>query len=182
VKKKGVSPVIATVLLLVLTIVAISILAVFIIPFVKNSLGSSKGCFDVLGDIKFDAEGRYNCHAQSTSPLGTLRTGFSVRIDSDEIVGFSLTLFQQGSANSFRIENGTTDPDVVSVLRMLTADFNKPLIVPIKGGVRTYVAKGAFERAEVNPILSNGKTCDAQETIVLNPCTDSEAISALLAY
>ena len=176
VKKKGVSPVIATVLLLVLTIVAISILAVFIIPFVKNSLGSSKGCFDVLGDIKFDAESRYNCNYQNDSGA---RTGFSVRIDSEDIVGFSLTLFQQGSANSFRIENGTTDAQVTEVIRMLDGNFTNPLIVPVKGGGRTYVAKGVFERAEVNPLLSNGKVCDAQETIALEPCTDIVAKNAL---
>src|SRR3989344_8034348 len=117
--KRGVSPVIATVLLLVLTIVAVSILAVFIIPFVKNSLGTSKGCFDVLGDIKFDAESRYNCNYQNASGA---RSGFSVRIDSDEIVGFSLTLFQQGSANSYRIENGTTDLSVVRTIRMLNSE------------------------------------------------------------
>ena len=49
--KRGVSPVIATVLLLVLTLVAVSILSVFVIPFVKNSLSGGEDCVKTLGDI-----------------------------------------------------------------------------------------------------------------------------------
>ena len=173
------SPVIATVLLLILTIVAVSILAVFIIPFVKDSLGGSKGCFDVLGDIRFDSESRYACsYGNATGNM----TGFSVRVDSEEIIGFSLTLFKQGSANSYRIENGTTAPNVVGSIRMLDENFNEPITVPTSGGLRTYVAKGIFERAEINPILRSGKQCNAQEAITFETCTDRTAIDALFRY
>src|SRR3989344_4493050 len=49
--KRGVSPVIATVLLLVLTIVIGGIIFSVVIPFVKDRLGESKMCLDVF-DIK----------------------------------------------------------------------------------------------------------------------------------
>ena len=166
--KKGVSPVIATVLLLVLTLVIVSILSVFVIPFVKKSLDGSKDCVDVLGGIRFDDGSAYNCKI-------TNRTGFSVRIDNPIIVGFKLSLYAQGVANPYRIENGSS----FSVLRMLNGNFNAPLEVPIEGGLRTYVANGAYDRIEVNPILKNGKVCDAREQIELQTCTDQNVVARL---
>ena len=168
---KGVSPVIATVLLLVLTIVIVSILAVFVIPFVKDSLAGSKDCFAVLGDIKFDTSSSYNCFYTNSSN-GLNRTGFSVRIDGDEVISFSTTLYRQGSANPYTIENGAN----LSVLRMLNEDFAQPLEVPSNGGVRTYVANDLFDRVEVNPILKTGKLCKAEETVTLERCSPDPTI------
>ena len=167
--KRGVSPVIATVLLLVLTLVAVSILSVFIIPFVKNSLEGSKDCVDVLGGIRFDSGSSYNCKT-------TNRTGFSVRIDNPNIVGFKLSLYAQGVADPYTIQNGSSH----AKLRMLSATaFNTPLEVPIEGGLRTYVANGTYDRVEVNPILKNGKLCDAREQIEVQGCTDQNVIARL---
>ena len=169
--KKGVSPVIATVLLLVLTLVIVSILSVFVIPFVKNSLTGSKDCVDVLGGIRFDEGSAYNCKTAT-------RTGFSVRIDNPNIVGFKLSLYAQGVANPYRIENGSSYP----VLRMLSTPapaFGTPLEVPVEGGLRTYVANGVYDRIEVNPILKNGKLCDAREQIELQTCTDQNVVARL---
>ena len=58
--KRGVSPVIATVLLLVITVVIASIIFAFVIPFVNKSLGNSKACLNVLDGIEFP-ESRFNC-------------------------------------------------------------------------------------------------------------------------
>jgi flagellin-like protein len=168
-KKKGVSPIIATVLLLVLTLVAVSILSVFIIPFVKNSLDGSKECVNVIGKIRFDDGSAYNCHTDT-------RTAFSVRIDSNDIVGFKLSLYTQGVANPYTIENAS----IHSVLRMLSSTaFNTPLEVPLEGGLRTYVANAAYQRIEVNPILKNGKICDAREQIEVQSCTDQTIIARI---
>lgn len=176
-ERRGVSPVIATVLLLVLTIVAVSILAVFVVPFVKNSLKGSNECFDVLGDIRFDDDSAYNCYA--SNDLGDVqRTGFSVRIDSDRIAGFTVTLYQQGSATPHTLQNSSSSES----LRMLNGNFNEVLTVPLGGGIRTYVALGKYERAELNPILRNGEICKAEETINLVRCTDQSIIDAILSF
>ena len=63
--KKGVSPVIATVLLLVLTIVIGGIIFSVVIPFVKDSLGDSKVCLDVLQGVEFP-ESKFNCYNSTT--------------------------------------------------------------------------------------------------------------------
>ena len=66
--KRGVSPVIAEILLVMLTIAAIGIVAGFVIPFVQNTLTKSTECTNYNDYFKFQEvfnvgsdEFRYNC-------------------------------------------------------------------------------------------------------------------------
>jgi flagellin-like protein len=172
--KRGVSPVIATVLLIVITLVAVSIIALFVIPFVNKSLEGGKDCFEVLNSIKLTDTG-YTC--SNVSVVGD-RTGFSVQISDDEIVSFKVILFKAGASNAYTVENGSK----LDNIRMLASpDFTKILEVPTKGGVRTYVAIGEYTKIEVDPILRSGKPCDAKETIDVPVCFDPE-ISGKIAH
>jgi flagellin-like protein len=173
--KRGVSPVIATVLLVLLTIVAVGILATFVVRFVNDNVKDSDECFKVLGKISFDEGSAYNCNYKNATGS---RTGFSVRIDNDEIAAFKLILSQQGSANSYSIEQNSTSPYV----RMLDANFTQNLDVPTRGGVRTYVANGLYERVEVNAVLKNGKVCDTRQKLEENTCVDQGIIDKLFSY
>jgi len=184
IKKRGLSPVIAVVLLMLITIVAAGIIVAFVIPFVKQSLGGGGECFDVLGDLSFD-ETPYNCFNSSASinlMPDQKRTGFSVRIDNENIIGFRVSLQAQGSADALDIKNGTDDSEITDKIRMLGKDFNNPLEVPKKGGVRTYVAKGVFDKAELFPILESGAKCDSAGDIKLNECEDPQVMIDLTKY
>ena len=171
--RKGVSPVIATVLLVVLTLVAVGILAAFIIPFVNDSFKDSKECFDVLGKVKFDADSLYNCKVTGA----TSRTGFSVRMDTDQVFALKAVFTKSGRGNTYDIENGT----VTSGIRMLNGQFNQPLEVPFRGGVRTYVADDWYDRVEISAVLKSGAVCDMREKLTVNDCADPTTIAALTA-
>lgn len=165
--KGGLSPVIAVVLLLLITIIAAGIIVTFVVPFVNDNLESSGECFDVLGDLSFD-ETPFNCFNSTNS-----RTGFSVRVDNDAIIGFRVSLQATGSSNAVDIENGTENSEI----RMLTdIDFNQPLQVPERGGVRTYVSMGIFDKAEIFPILKGGGKCELADEINFDECIDPDAI------
>ena len=176
-EKRGVSPVIATVLLLLLTLVIVSILAIFVIPFVQRNLQGGGDCFDVLGDLKFD-DSNYNCNCVNESNADIKGTGFSVRIDSEDIAGFKVSLFKQGSADQFDIKNGTQ----LANIRMLGGQFNGLLEIPVKGGIRTYVANGTYERIEINPILKSGKLCDERQRTNVLECVDPVVINGVCGY
>ena len=167
-EKRGLSPIIAVVLLLMITVVAAGIILAFVVPFVKENLSSSGECFEVLGDLKFD-ETPFNCF-NSTEDGG--RTGFSVRIDNEKIVGFRISLQSEGSSDAFDIESGTQ----ASNIRMLLDNFNSPLEVPTRGGVRTYVTQGIFEKLEIFPILESKRKCDMADEIKIDKCEDPDAI------
>ena len=173
--RKGVSPIVATVLILLITIVAASLISVFVIPFVKEGLSGGEDCFKVLGDLKFD-EQPYNCNYFNNTAS---RTGFSVRLDDENIKGFKVTLGKDGSADPYEITDGGTDP----LLTMLdpSNDFGDPLDFPSRGGVRTYVANGTFDRVNLFPILENGRLCEESDSIELVTCVGMDIINDLVA-
>ncbi|PIN89576.1 hypothetical protein COU60_03120 [Candidatus Pacearchaeota archaeon CG10_big_fil_rev_8_21_14_0_10_34_76] len=182
INKRGISPIIATVLILLITFVAISILAVFVVPFVSESLEGSEECFDILGHVTFD-ESPYNCNIGGTLGDGSEgeRTGFSVRVGGEDISGLKIALYNEGSSEVVEFLNGTIGNTLSSKLRMLNGLFSEGLEMPKKGGVRTYVAEGLFEKIEVSARLKSGKTCDLSDSIELNTCLDNDAVSKILA-
>lgn len=180
--KRGISPVIATVLILVLTFVAISIIAAFVIPFVQNSIEDTSSCFDVVGDLKIDNT-PYNCYVEGYGDSQIDRTGFSVRIDSEEVVAFDVSLYTGGKSDAVEITEGYNGLNLDPVIRMLVGDGideDSTLSIPAKGGIRTYVADGAFDRVEIFPVLSSGKKCKASDEIQLNPCPSGSEAESLV--
>ncbi len=71
--KKAISGVIATVLVLLITVVAAGILISFILPFVQKNLVSSTECLDYKDYLKFDSSVGYTCYDDAGLH------GFSVR-------------------------------------------------------------------------------------------------------
>ena len=170
--KRGVSPVIATVLLIVITLVAIGILAAFVVPFVKKGLGN-QDCFNVLGHLKFE-DSSYICYVEGTPG----RTGFSVRVDDPSIVGFKAVFYSKGNSEPAQIINATDGTTLNPEIRML--GNSTTLVIPQNGGVRTYVAHGVYEKLELYPVLVSGTTCDQSDSIKqINKCLSPEIISAL---
>ncbi len=173
-KKRGLSPVIATVLLLVITVVAAGLIATFVVPFVKDSLSGSRECFDVLGDLSF-SETPYNCFYFDQAGLVN-RTGFSVKVEGKDIAGFKVVLQSGGNSDGFEIINGAT----LSSIRMLGGTYGGVLAVPQGGGIRTYVADRGYDRLEIYPIVAGDKKCDLADDINLLFCNDQSIINQLI--
>jgi len=175
-KKRGLSPVVATVLIVLLTVVSVSILSAFVIPFVRDNLEGSGQCFEVVGKLEI-YETPYNCYASSSGKEGT---GFSISVDDEKIIGFRVSLVQGGSFDSYEIKGGAT----LNNIRMLGSNFSQPLQIPSNGGVRTYIADGDFDKIEVFALLDSGDSCDLSDSLNVKPCItqDSEVIGNLTQY
>ncbi len=171
-KCRGVSPVIATVLLLVITVSLISVLAAFTIPFIKNSLEPGEDCFKALNKLNLGGT-PYTCYSNGT----TLRTGISVQVGDIDIQGFKLILYSGGTADPINILPDTSSAQV----RMLGSDFNTPLQIPAKGGLKTYVVSGTYTKVEVAPILASG-TCEKSDTFEIVQCRDAIINANLTQY
>ncbi|PIN89574.1 hypothetical protein COU60_03110 [Candidatus Pacearchaeota archaeon CG10_big_fil_rev_8_21_14_0_10_34_76] len=172
-KKRGISPIIASVLLVLIVVVLAAIFAVYGLPFVQNLFGS-EDCFEVLGDINFDKSSNYNCYYDDES--GQKRTGFSVKIDNEGVKGFRVGLLHEGSSDVIDITQDSTFP----IIRMIDGVFGGALNINNKGGVRIYVANGIFERIDMFPILSNGKVCtDSSKALEPVECLDIDVRNSL---
>ena len=59
-EKRGLSTVVATILLVLLTVIAVGFIFAFAVPFVKNKLGEAGTCVDALNKVELNRE--YICH------------------------------------------------------------------------------------------------------------------------
>ena len=169
-KKRGISPVIATVMIMMITIAAAALLMGFVLPFITDQTEGASECFDVFQGVEFGSTS-HNCYLDSTMDCDegvdcNNRTGFSVRVKNEGVVGFKISLTGGGSSDVYDIDGNTQD----SNLRMLEEDFDEELDFPEVGGMRTYVIKEDYESIRVAPILEGGKSCDVMDTVILNVC------------
>ncbi len=172
--RRGVSPVIATVLLIVLTIGLVAVIFSFVIPFVNDQLGNSKACLAVLGGIEF-ADTKYNCVGNHASASYTNKaTSFSIKITKPGITKARVSLIDSnGNSEVFDIAEGiSAPPGIQSVLHNIGSfEINEDLKFPNGiGAQRTYLIAREYEKAEISAIIESGNSCDVAEIIKFVPC------------
>jgi flagellin-like protein len=154
---RGLSNVIATVLIILITIVAIVILSSFIIPFVRDGLDNARSCIGFEEHLKFEKEFGYNCYQEG-------KFAFSIRnLGDDEIIGFRLVLLNGDNSVSLKVLEDNSDLDMLG---------GGDIEIPKKGEVITYVyqdANNQWEKAEIYPVIS-GDTCDKNDEIEIFEC------------
>lgn len=164
--KRGVSPVIATVLLLVITVVLASIIFAFVIPFVNKSLGNSQACLNVLDGIEFP-DSKFNCWNAST-PVGTNATGFSVKIKKEGIYGFRVALIDENEQSDVKEVKQNNLGD--SSLKMVAGTYGQALGIPSVGGQKTYVTNKKYVKAEISPVTEDGNVCPVADVVEFSHC------------
>ncbi len=173
-KKRGISPIVATVLLVLLTMTAALIIAGILIPFTKKNLNESTSCVAYSNYFKFDEsfDTNYNCY-NATSKLH----GFSVRASnenlSSQIIGFEVLFLKGGISEKASARDGDDVGTATGQIRMLEPSISN-ITIPKEGGVKTYVYQGtdSFTDVEIYPVLKTGKSCDKSDRIKLLSCDD----------
>tara|TARA_Y100000310_G_C20636460_1_gene791425 strand:- start:251 stop:835 length:585 start_codon:yes stop_codon:yes gene_type:complete len=191
INKKGLSAVIATLLILMLTVVIVVILSAVAIPFVRDNLYSSTECVEFNDAFKFDEDQPFNCF----TPDGSNLLSISTTLNNDtysKIRGFSLVFSGSGSSQSFQFKKGEDPGGALGMLDQDTSgndciNQNPDYInseFPGRGELRTYIyLSGAekFNKAEIGPTIFSEKTqkersCEAVDSIKLIECADSPPI------
>ena len=171
--KRGVSPVVATVLLLVLTVVIAAVVFSFVVPFVNEQLGNSKACLNVLDGVEF-ADSKFNCYATSTSGF---ETGFSVKIKKEGVTGVRVSLIDvNGNSDVFDITDGKAVlGGQTPSIRNIGGNFgaNEFLEFSSVGGQRTYKANEKYAQAEVSPVTESGDVCAVADVVEFTLCDSS---------
>ena len=156
--KKGQSEVISTVLLILVTIVAVMVIIAFVVPFVRNNLSRTE-CVKYVDKVSIVNNLDYSCYNTSTTEMdvqihvgdvGTMLSGFSIEIASS-------------SSKTFKIQNSSlSEPTGVKMYDGLTT-----LELPGKNEERTYRITGVTRPTivRVYPILSNGQTCESASSL-----------------
>ena len=179
--KRGLSSVVESILLILLTVVAIGVIAAFVVPLVQNNLKSAGSCLDVFDQVTLN-EG-YTC-LQSESGVLDNATGkdilnedvlVSIKVGKVEVDGFLVALSREGETKSFEIRKG--DLNVVEGVSMYLKRNDALAIdeieIPAKNEGKTYRIRGfpGAERVQIAPIV-NGEPCAATDSRSLNFCRD----------
>jgi flagellin-like protein len=168
--KKGLSPVVATVALVLITVAAAVFLAGFVIPLVKNSLNQGTECLGYEDYFKFYEEFDYNCYRIiNDSTRNYTLTAVSIEADTvpqeklENIKALRIQFIGSGGDDPIEVVNGgDADPNHFRMLNNSTA-----LSIPEKGGVKTYVLNSSmkFKTVEVYPVLKNDRICEQTDKI-----------------
>lgn len=170
--KKGLSAVIATVLLILLTVSAVAIVSTFLIPFVNRSLENTS-CFEFKEYFKFDDSFGYSCYIEN----GIRKNYFlTVRAKPDnssanKIEGFSLRFLGGGFANTVEVIDGRPFSDIEVIGNVGQSN----LFVPSHGGrfsvlTYNYTSNNLYDKVEIYPIIKDNKICDQSDSIKLTEC------------
>ncbi|MBS3065949.1 hypothetical protein J4229_02805 [Candidatus Pacearchaeota archaeon] len=170
--KKGVSQIVAVLLIILISVAAVAILSGFIVSFVRSSLEKSSECKNYNGIYTFDESFGWNCNSDNLYV-------FSIKSDNKnittEIGGIKLILTRQdGTTESITIKEGDAVSSGERGIRMIDSD-DENIVIPDQSGIESYVynaSKGEkFLSGEIYPVLKNGRTCgEIKELISINSC------------
>lgn len=172
--RRGISPIIATVLIIVMGIAAVAILAGFLVPFVKNSLQKGTECLPYENYYAFDDSFGYNCvNASDNSYLISIKASFDKGL-AENVEGMKIVFTKKnGESQVIEIKNNSVSSSDAGGIYLIGA-LQSNLRLPGPGGVISYGYNAPFEEfsgAEVYPVLKGGRICaDRKESINIKPC------------
>lgn len=160
--KKGLSAVIAAVILILLVMVVTGIVWTAITGLVRDETERTQTCFQVgLSDnVRINEE--FTCYNTTNSTNKKVR--FSIGIGDVEIESLLVSISADGSSKSFTLTNEeTTISGLVNY-----PDGSNNIVLPQKNSGKTYIAEG-FVASEVDSIriapTIDGNFCDVTDTI-----------------
>lgn len=178
--KRGVSDVIATVLMIMLVIVAVGIVFGFVIPFVQNNLEGAGSCIEIFDAI--DINRQYTCKGSLSGQIDST-TGnpilnndvlVSVNVGDAEIDGLLIAVSDGGSRKSLEIKGENLEG--IYMYEYNVNIFTQAILqVPGRNGGRTYRivnSEAGFNdpsSVQVSPIVGN-KVCDPLPVFNLQEC------------
>ncbi len=128
---KGVSPVVATVLLVGMTVFVTAIVWVIVDNIVEDEMKKGDACFGVFDKVSLND--RFTCYNSDSNELE-----FSIDVEDIEIEGILVGIFGNENSTNFMILKETSE---ISGLEMYGEDGGKTddIVAPEKNSGRTYV-------------------------------------------
>ncbi len=165
--KKAVSAVVATVLIIMITVAAVGIIWAAIIPMVQNSLNKGTICNDALSDITLIAEKGYTCINRSSSNISLqIKKGPNAKV---ELVAVDALIFVGGDSFAYRINGTDSSNNFTGIIgRLPTNNLEKTVNIWAAG-----IANAT--KVKIAPVVTVGnteETCEGSSEVFLSPCSN----------
>lgn len=149
--KKALSTIVATVLLILVTVTAVVFVASVIIPMVKNNLGEETSCFELRDYVKIEDLG-YNCYNEK--PIKNTTISIKRGMENKSISGIVVSISSGAELKRFDVP-GSNEVKLLS---------REPAVIPNPGEAKTYVFDNiAGNKAILGVKLNSGKICEIEE-------------------
>jgi hypothetical protein len=150
--KKGVSDVVITVSMILISIVAVGVVSSFVVPMIKKQLSKSTSCLALREHYKIRTDLTATCFNATAVKLVVQRGS-----EKEDSKGFILAVYTtSGEAVPFTATNETTG-------------------LPQKGGAKSYIVPitpgaGQVERVTIFTVLPNEEGCDERDYSGISKC------------
>ena len=157
-KKKGISGIVATVIMIALVVGITAILWGVVSNLVKDQISSSESCFGNFGEVTLNKQ--YTC-------TNSNEIQFAMNIGDIIIDSAIVSVSGQSGAKSFEIKNNLT----YSYVKMYGGSYGEILQLPEKNAGLTYVINLAgigitdATSIKIAPII-NGNQCEVSDSIL----------------
>lgn len=155
------SEVVATVLIITLTVTGVAVIAGFVIPFVRENLQKSTECIAYKDYFMFDDALGYNCYVANNENIiygMTVKAGIDKKIE-ENIGGFEIVL---------KKNDGTAKK--LSKEEIMTCGASK-FELPKTGEIKTYAYSGEdIVSATIYTTLKSGRICEEADKIDFIKC------------
>jgi flagellin-like protein len=168
--KKGLSAIVATVMIILITIVAAAILSGVVLPFIRTNLASSTECVSYKGYFTFNEDMGYTC--SDGSLIGFSVNAGTLKQDSLAPNGFEVVFVGTGTSKSALVVAGNSTSSSVAGIRLLDKTLTT-LTVPTSGEVETYVfnpGNNVYNQIKIFPMIQSGRICDQSDSIDIKSC------------
>jgi flagellin-like protein len=152
--KRGISAIVATVLIILITVAAVTIVWAAIIPLVSNQLDKGTICLDAVSQVTIEDRG-YTCYNNDTGVV-ELQIGHGPK--DFVLAGVQVLISKAGDTTSITL-NETDGLPGVNAEKVLNVSYPAAADIP--------------ESVSIAPIVKVGntqETCDISSTLVLRAC------------
>ncbi len=151
--KRGISAVVATVLIILITVAAVTVIWAAIIPMINNQLDKGKVCFDAISQVSLPDQG-YTC-ITSDGQNASIQIRHGPK--DFELVDVQVILSAGGNSYSFDLSNDATT--IVPAGAVTFPRLNEEKVYVID----TSSITGTVEKVEIAPVVRTGQSeevCD----------------------
>ena len=167
--KKGISAIVATVLIILITVAAVTIIWAAIIPMINNQLESGTVCLDAVSAVSLKDEG-YTCYSTVKNPIDSSVASGGFKKDY-----YNVSLHVARNAKAFKLAG-------IQILVSVGGDTTTMTItgddIVRPNGADVFVVNGSnFNKAtkvQIAPIVKTGAvedTCDVSATKIISECS-----------
>ncbi|MEK6827062.1 MAG: hypothetical protein AABX99_01090 [Nanoarchaeota archaeon] len=157
--KRALSTIVVTLILIVLSLVAVGIVWGFISNIINKQISSSQSCFGNYDKIKLD--GQYTCYEISGTNYDLRFSLYMGDVKVDKVI---ISVSSAGTSNSYAITN--TAQNIVGLAPYPMGTSNS-VILPVKNAGLTYKATGFTSKIDSIKIAAviDGTQCDVSDTL-----------------